>query len=70
VKAYVEWRLENIEQGPNLPVTVGAWNCTLVLTFYPIDTHSPALISMGHMEYIIHPMDPDEEFERAFMAIS
>ena len=69
-RAYIEWHLENVEQGLNLPVTVGVRNRTIVLTFYPIGNHPPALISMGQMEYVIHPTDPDEEFERVFAAIS
>jgi transposase InsO family protein len=70
VHAYIERRLEIVEQGLQLPVTVGVRNRTIVLTFYPMGTHPPALISMGHTQYIIHPTDPDEEFERAFVAIS
>jgi hypothetical protein len=70
VKAYIEFRLENIDQGLNLPVTVGVRNRTIVLTFYPIRYPTPELISMGPMEYIIHPADSDEEWEQAFMAIS
>jgi hypothetical protein len=70
VRAYIERRLENVEQGLQLPVTVGVRNRTIALTFYPTGNHPPALISMGHMQYIIHPTDPDEEFERAFAAIS
>jgi len=51
-------------------VTVGVRNRTIILTFYPIRYPAPELISMGPMEYIIHPTDSDEEWEQAFIAIS
>jgi hypothetical protein len=51
-------------------VTVGVGNRTIILTFYPIRYPTPELISMGPMEYIIHPTDSDEEWEQAFIAIS
>jgi len=70
VKAYIEYRLENIEQGLDLPVTVGARNHMMIVTFYPVGHHRPELISMGHLEYLIHPTDSDKEWEQAFTAIS
>jgi len=70
VAGYIARRLENVEQGLNLPVTVGVKNRTIVVTFYPIGSHRPSLTSMGDMQYITHPTDSDEEFERALAAIS
>jgi translation initiation factor IF-1 len=70
VKACIEYRLENIEQGLNLPVTVGVCNYTIIVTFYPVGHHRPELISMGHLEYLTHPTDSDEEWEQALTAIS
>jgi translation initiation factor IF-1 len=70
VQAYIELRLGNIKQGLHLPVTVGVRNQTITLMFYPIGNYPPTLISMGETEYLIHPTDPDKEFEKAFIAIS
>jgi len=70
VQAYIEFRLENIEQGLNLPVMIGVQNRTIVITFYSINYPAPILISMETMEYLIHPNDSDEEYEQAFMAIN
>jgi len=73
VKAYLEYRLENLEQGLNLPVTIGTCHRTLVITFYPVQHLMPVAISIGNAEYFIHPEDSDEEWdqpERALTAIS
>jgi hypothetical protein len=70
VKIYLEYRLENIKQGLNLPVTVGFRHKMIVITFYPIMHLTPTIIAHDRMEYIIHPDDSNEEWEQAFMAIS
>ncbi len=70
VKVYIEFRLKNTEQGMNLPMTIGAQNRTIVVTFYPIKYPTPSIISMGNLEYLIHPDDSDEEYKQAFMAIN
>jgi len=70
VKAYLNYRLENIEQGLNLPVTVGFRHKTIVITFYPILHLAPEIMAHDRREYIVHPEDSDEEWEQAFAAIS
>jgi hypothetical protein len=72
VKAYLEYRLENIEQGLNLPVTVGFRNKTMVITFYPIQHYAPEVITRDQLAHIVHLEDSDEEWEveQAFMAIN
>jgi translation initiation factor IF-1 len=75
VKAYLDYRLENIEQGLNLPVTVGFRHKTIIITFYPILHYTPEVITRGDLEYIVHLENSDEEWEaeqaeQAFMAIS
>jgi hypothetical protein len=75
VKAYLDYRLENIEQGLNLLVTVGFRHKTIIITFYPILHYTPEVITRGDLEYIVHLEDSDEEWEaeqaeQAFMAIS
>jgi transposase InsO family protein len=72
VKAYLEYRLKNIEQALNLPVTVGLRHKTMVITFYPISYHTPEVIMRDQLEYIVHLEDSDEEWEveQTFMAIS
>jgi len=62
--------LEKIEQGLNLPVTVGFRHKTIVITFYLIMHLTPTIIAHDRMEYIVHPDDSDKEWEQAFMAIS
>jgi len=54
----------------NLRVTIGVQNKTIVVTFYPFNYLGPSIISMGNLEYLIHPDDSDEEYEQAFMAIN
>jgi hypothetical protein len=70
VKTYIEFWLENIEQGLNLPVAIGVRNRTIIVTFYPTAYPTPEVISLGEVEYIIHPDNSDEEWEQAFSAIS
>jgi hypothetical protein len=70
VKTYLEYRLENIEQGLNLPVTVSYRHKTIFLTFYPVTHYTPEIITRNRMEHIVHPDDSDEEWEQAFVAIS
>jgi hypothetical protein len=70
VQVYLEFRLENIKQGLNLPVMIGIHNRTIVISFYPVEYAAPSIISMGYMEYLTHPDDLDDEYEQAFAAIS
>jgi hypothetical protein len=70
VQAYLEFWQENIEQGLNLPVTIGISNRTVVISFYPVGYAAPSIISMGDMEYFTHPDDSDDEYDQAFTAIS
>jgi len=70
VQAYIEFWLENIEQGLNIPVAIGVQHRTIVITFYPVDYPAPILISRAPMEYLIHPNVSDEEYEQALMAIN
>lgn len=37
VHNYLEYRLENIEQGQTLPITIAHRDSMLVITFYPKD---------------------------------
>ncbi len=66
----MEYRLENIEQGLNLPGTVSYRHKTIFLTFYPVTHYTPEIITRNRMEHIVHPDDSDEEWEQAFVAIS
>jgi translation initiation factor IF-1 len=72
VKTYLEYHLENIEQGLNLPVTIGFRHKTIVKTNYPILHHTSHMITWNQLEYIVHFKDSDEEreAEHAFMAIN
>jgi hypothetical protein len=72
VQAYLEYRLENIEQGLTLPVTIGTRHRTVTITFYPIRHLTPVAVSIRDAEYITHPDDSDEDWEpeHAFMAIN
>jgi len=72
VQAYLEYRLENIEQGLTLPITIGTCHQTVTITFYPIHHLTPVAVSIRDAEYITHPDDSDEDWEpeQAFMAIN
>jgi len=60
IKAYLEYRLENIEQGLNLPVTIGFRHKTIVVTFYQTLHLTPEIITRNGFEFIVHLEDSDE----------